>query len=469
MASKNIPVKFSAIQYYCHRSYVPSYYWVYILLEKWIASTVFRNDTSRVFMASDDYAFRRRFELTDMSENYDDIKASSLRFPFANYWPLNSGWKADTRPAANTAALVYSGIYVGNTKLRASAVIHSIPVQFYFDREDDARLAYDKLFFYTYNEHYYSTEVPYGTDSRYPDGTKSTSGSTLALPVNIKLNDIQFNPSFKESDWLKRNRIFVIRANFDCRSYAIFPPNQPDYTQDIYSDNFDYDDGIVTYYPVEDVILNTLNYAWDVEVYNGGKDNFPENGNNYTIYVDSSYSDEQIKALDGNTELIKPSEKYYTWNMFSKDYDLCSDPLTLNILGYDTASMPTKAMSSAMSVRVSAPLEEGTVVVNKLAFDGDVITDENNYSGNIVWEVEDPNALEKVIVDINGTGEDREATGEELKSGTMKITDLLPNSTYRIYVTFISTKGSSVKLTLTFTTRKESEDTTKNSLVGLTW
>ena len=146
--------------------------------------------------------------------------------------------------------------------------------------------------------------------------------------------------------------------------------------------------------------------------------------------------------------------------MFSKDYDLCSDPLALMT---DESSIP------AMSVRVSAPLEEGTIIVNKLTFDGDVITDENNYSGNIVWEVGNPESLEKVIVDINGTGEDREATADELKSGTMKIGDLLPNSTYRIYVTFISTEGSSVKLTLTFTTRKESEDTTKNSLVGLTW
>ena len=107
-----------ASQYYVHNSYINSYYHIYKYIEKWFASQIFRNDTSRVFLASDDFCFRRRFELTDTSKDFETLDFESLRFPFANYWPLNTGWQADSRFAANPAALVYDGIYIGNTKIR---------------------------------------------------------------------------------------------------------------------------------------------------------------------------------------------------------------------------------------------------------------------------------------------------------------------------------------------------------------
>ena len=67
------PSKIISSQYYIHNSYVDTYYYVYKFLEKWIADNIFRKDASRVFLASDDYAFRRRFELTDMSKSYENF------------------------------------------------------------------------------------------------------------------------------------------------------------------------------------------------------------------------------------------------------------------------------------------------------------------------------------------------------------------------------------------------------------
>ena len=159
---------FASKQFYIHKSFLNTYYYVYMALEDWIAANVFRNDSSRVFLASDDYVFRRRFELTDMSINFNDLDIASLNFPFANYWPLNTGWKGADRLAANPAALVYEGIYEGDTKIKAAASVLEIPVTFYFDREDDARLAYEILYFKTFNEHYYSIEYKYfGPPSEY--------------------------------------------------------------------------------------------------------------------------------------------------------------------------------------------------------------------------------------------------------------------------------------------------------------
>lgn len=432
-----------ASQFYCHRSYVPTYYWVYIFLEQWLASTVFRNDTSRVFMASNDYAFRRRFELTDMSQSYDDIEASSLRFPFANYWPHNTGWVADDRIAANTAPLVYLGIYEGNTKIKAASVTHTIPVQFYFDREDDARLAYDTLLFYTYNEHYYSTEIPYGTNSTYEDGSFSP-GNTLNLPVNINLKGLTFNPSFKEKDWLTSNRIFVISAEFECRSYIITPPAQPVYTVDTsstFEDN-NYQDDIVSYYPVEDVIFNMVNKTWDIATYEGGKNNFPDKGKTSTLYVDSSLTEDTKESLEAQS--ILPSNRYWIWNSLKGDYEL------FNPYEYD-----------ANSFRLYQKVSRSIIEVDSLYFKGDTST-----TGDFKWAVNNIDQLQEIQITLDNL---KEVITLDPTSTDYRITNLVPNSLYYAYFTFISKDGTPTKLRVEFKTRKEYTDSNANSLVGLTW
>lgn len=432
-----------ASQYYFHRSYVPTYYWVYIFLEQWLASTVFRNDTSRVFMSSNEYAFRRRFELTDMSKSYDDIEASSLRFPFANYWPQNTGWVPDERLASNTASLVYLGIYEGNTKIRAASVVHSIPVQFYFDREDDARLAYDTLLFYTYNEHYYSTDIPYGTNSTYEDGSFA-QGNTLSLPINITLKGINFNPTFKEKEWLNSNRIFVITADVECRSYIITPPTQPDYSIDSSStfENDNYKDGIISYYPVEDVIFNIANKAWDVATIEGGKENFPERGNTSTLYVDSSLPP-NIKESE-EAQIIPPSNRYWLWNNFSKSYEI------YNPYEYDVDTF-----------RVYQKTDQNIIEVDYLYFKGLTST-----TGEFNWSVNNVDQLREIQITLDNL---KDTIVLDPSKESYKLSKLIPNSLYYAYFTFISKNGTPTKLRIEFETRKEYTDSNANSLVGLTW
>lgn len=445
----NFPTSIKATQYYLHRSYIPTYYWIYVFLEQWLASAVFRNDSSRVFMASNDYAFRRRFELTDMSQNYDDIDASHLRFPFANYWPLNTGWVADKRPAANTAPLVYLGIYEGNTKIRAAAVTHDIPVQLYFDREDDARLAYDRLFFYTYNEHYYSTDIPYGSYGRHPDGTISP-GNILKLPINIVLEGLSFNPQFKEKDWLQQNRIFVIQATFKCRSYSIFPPEQPDYTQDIDSSEFDgeYDDGVVSYYPVEDVILNVLDKSWNIEVYDT---DFPRPGKSGTIYVKSELPEGIIESEEAQN--IPKIYRYYIWNPLIVKEDMNNGDYEL----YDPCKI------DANSIRVYRKSSENTIVINKLFFEA-----KDASSGTLKWDVADESLeyLSKIRLTIDSYKE-----SIELDSSIKEynLNNLLPNTQYYAYVEFVAIDGTITKLRVSFKTWNQVKESNPNSLVGVTW
>ena len=54
----------------------------------------------------------------------------------------------------------------------------------------------------------------------------------------LSIKSLEFNPQFKETDWLKQNRIFVISASINLRTYLIAPPDQPMWDQDISSDGF---------------------------------------------------------------------------------------------------------------------------------------------------------------------------------------------------------------------------------------
>lgn len=228
-------------QYYDHVDYTATYYALYVALEKWMADVVFREDLSRVFLSSPDYAYRRRFELTDTAVAYNKIQPASLRFPFANYWPLNAGWQPDDRIAANPASFVEVGVSAQSRILKAMMVTTDIEALLHFDREDDARQAYERLLWQSYRERYSSTTIAW-------------KGEVLGLPLNIKVKNLEFNPNFTEQDWLKSNRIFIVRCTIGLRSYSLEPPRQLPYNAS--EDSVLGDDE--RYYITEEVITNLL-------------------------------------------------------------------------------------------------------------------------------------------------------------------------------------------------------------------
>lgn len=443
MGILNNGIEIAASQYYLHTSYVPTYYYVYKFLQSWIADNIFRKDTSRVFMASPDYAFRRRFELTDMSSDFSTLDFSSLRFPFANYWPQNSGWTPDKRLAANTAAQVYLGIYEGTTRIKAASSIINIPVLFYFDREDDARLAYEVLYFKTFNEHYYQTEVPF-------------AGSSLQIPVNIEINNVSFNPDFKEDDWLKKNRIFVIKADFGVRSFAIQPPDQLEYNQSINKNGYVvdeagnlilddegnpilYDGGQERYYLVDDVILNFGDTEIDFKTYEG-VENFPKTGEVGIVYVDSKIDEDNLTS----------SPKTYRWNTTLEKYEYYSKR---NII--------------ADSIRVNGTLEESSVKVNYLK-----ASNIKAISFEVEWSIENPEDVSKI--EIYQANKPTPIIITDTSVTSYCITDLVPKSQYDIYVNFYAKDGSIKRLWLSAITLQSAADIKSSeapldSLIGTTW
>jgi len=455
---KEYPIEIQASQYYIHNSYVNTYYYVYKFLEEWIAKNIFRNDKSRVFLSSDEYSYRRRFELTDTSKDFNTLDFSSLRLPFANYWPQNSGWQSDDRVAAKSAALTYLGIYEGDTKIKAASSTIDITTTFYFDREDDARLAYEILYFKSFNEQYNSTKVPYGRNNTVtPD--KGSYSSILNLPVNITVSKLEFNPSYKENDWLKKQRVFIIRTTFTVRTYTILPPEQPNYDVEMNSNGYlsngsAYEDGINYYYIVDDVILNMSHKDRQIITCDAGYNeidgsylgttSFPIVGEEDTIYVDS-YCGDQI------SENPKPLS-FYVWDFIKEKY-----------------VSPEKELDIA-SIRYNGIYEENKIDIKRF----DCVNGVGITTNTLEWEYGENTSPEDISsIEIHLLGKDNiELVDTTQTSYTIK--GLTGGSQYTGYVIFYSKNGVSKKMVINFITNKKQKDKTKpeantNSLIGITW
>lgn len=489
--SRNLTEKLPAQQYYIHSSFVNVYYYVYKFLEQWIASNIFRGDISRVFMASDDYAFRRRFELTDTSKSYEDLEFSSLRFPFANYFPQNDGWVTDDRLAAKSAALTYLGIYEENTKVKASASIINIPVTFWFDREDDARLAYEILYFKSYNEQYNTTRVPYGRNNTLNDSSVSQSSNIIELPINFKIRTLQFNPQFTETDWLKKQRVFPLKVAFDVRTFVLYPPAQPSYDMNVdangtLDDGSSYEDGYNYYYLVDRVILNTSNIDNYMETYDAGynvvdntysgPESFPTVGISKTLYVDSykeefAFREKAEGEEDREYELAKQTA-YHTWlNTMDKIY--VWDELNNRYIKPDTEL-------DYSTITIMGTCDNYQLGIKKFDF----ITKVGETSNILSWEFEEEEfkkdgttgkiiGLKNIVsLEIHLLNNCEVYIISNPEVGNYIIENLRPGTQYFGYAIFKAKDETYKKFVMNFRTTREVEvqaESKPNSLVGLSW
>lgn len=207
--------------YYNKHNWVNTTELLAISLESFFTDNLFKGDLSRAVYATADYAYRRRFELLDTSRNFENIEASSLQFPFMSY-RIEDNWKPITDK--RIFSLEESGVASasGLANLRIIQVENTVNILLHFDREDDARMAYDKLAFMGSNKRWVTQKVTYQFDS-------------LDIPFRflVDSNKISFSPKIQENDWLKENRLFILSLEVDVNSMILFPPEQ-------YSDDTDF-------------------------------------------------------------------------------------------------------------------------------------------------------------------------------------------------------------------------------------
>jgi len=182
-----------------------------IALEKFLTDSLFKSDLTRAVYASSDYAFRRRFELLDTSRSFEEVNASSLQFPFLSYHPEESWVPVPSKR-------IYSLEEFGETSssqmsnLRLMQVENNIEVLLYYDREDDARYAQNKIAFISSQKRWDSASVSYAYD-------------TLNLPFSFSIDaaKVSFSPKIQEKEWLSKNRIFILSFKVNVQSMLFFP------------------------------------------------------------------------------------------------------------------------------------------------------------------------------------------------------------------------------------------------------
>ncbi len=185
-----------------------------ISLEQFFTSNLFKNDLNKAVYATADYAYRRRFELLDTSRDFESVEASSLQFPFMSYH-IDENWKPIVSKRIFSLEEVGAESGSGLANLRMIQVENKINILLHFDREDDARMAYDKLSFMSSNKRWFTQQVSYQADN-------------LDIPFKFIIDPtkITFSPKVQENDWLKQNRLFILSLDVQVESMILFPPDQ---------------------------------------------------------------------------------------------------------------------------------------------------------------------------------------------------------------------------------------------------
>lgn len=195
--------------YYDKRHWVDLTRLAGISLEEILSKYLFNNDKERAIYSSKDYAYRRRFELIDTSEKFENVQASSLQLPFFNYTFSNATWspKKEVRTFSSEEFGILAPSQV--TSIRIIPATTSLTVYFHFDREDDFRLAQDVLQFL-------------GSTYRYSYKETSFLGSSIKIPFRFEFKTVK-RDSIREEEWLKKQKIFLLEADVEVYTQIFFP------------------------------------------------------------------------------------------------------------------------------------------------------------------------------------------------------------------------------------------------------
>ena len=172
-------------------------------LEQFLANNILREDGSRIFYASKSWAFRQRINLLNMNSSPD---YSSLNFPFCAYY-RNGNWTVGPEvapgvPAADAAILGTTDL---GPNVRFFNAQFPFSVVFFFNREDDAQLAYEALMWIKHPRPIQTT----APGLVYKD-------TAIDIPIRYKIEDIQFAPEYKEKNWLEINLATQQQQNIFC-------------------------------------------------------------------------------------------------------------------------------------------------------------------------------------------------------------------------------------------------------------
>lgn len=183
-------------------SYVDTRLSIQTAVADFLAQTFFGQDFSRVIYTNPEFAFRKRIERLANGIENENLFANSLQLPFCSFHL--SGAPEIIKTAA---ASEWSGYYddsIGH-QMHFINTLQKCTVQFFFDRSDDATVAFE----IAQTESLAEYPVRYIQDIFWRD-------TTIKFPVWITVKKVTAgNDSFNESEWLTQNHMFAMTLDLE--------------------------------------------------------------------------------------------------------------------------------------------------------------------------------------------------------------------------------------------------------------
>jgi len=157
---------------------------------------------------------------TNNGVNFKTIQASALGFPFITYWYENGKfWELDDRPNVQNTSQMVRGLWQAGlpTAMKAMAVKTTFDITIFYDSDQDARIGFEKLLWE------YNPKGPIQFTS-----SVTWKNTDISIPTFFTIESFQYNPEYKEGDWLKKQRILPINLKITLRTYILYYPYQVD-------------------------------------------------------------------------------------------------------------------------------------------------------------------------------------------------------------------------------------------------
>lgn len=180
----------------------PMSYVTDIAIENHFAQTL-EFPLDRIIYASNEYCFRERTRKNE----------GDLNLPFMNYY--RKGFSDSERPWFNDYSNRFGLIDRQNrftSKLGGKLRIYPITIQYegtiFFGQNKDCEYAMNKLLFDKSNETTIKPQL-------------ETNNGDVIQNIGIMNFDLEYNPTYQESDWLEQNRLWSIGVDFEITTYMI--------------------------------------------------------------------------------------------------------------------------------------------------------------------------------------------------------------------------------------------------------
>jgi hypothetical protein len=183
--------EYQSSKYYPREVFVDIHQVACLSMEQFLSDVAFKKDTTRVVYSTEDICFRKRVELMDLKNGFDEssVNITNLNLPFASYYQ-SEGWTEDDRIASQQATEMVIGYYDRQTftNLKCMAVKATYDTTAFFSRFDDARLFYELMM---WEKNPYHPIWMYGCVEWY--------GVQLLVPAFTTIEKIELNPGYKET------------------------------------------------------------------------------------------------------------------------------------------------------------------------------------------------------------------------------------------------------------------------------